>query len=197
MEWKAGNQIERRSGIHCTAASESNKGEQEQRKWKAEREMGKCWNKGSDEKRGGLWKRAGECVARFNDGAALNSAVNTTTCTFSFMSFLSVPPRACSFVSPCVHQQYGLCYIIYQYCFFVSWVHINTILLDWKGKLMATDSSCLCVLQCQSNSAWHLKNIQTNVNRACIVYSNCINVCSEQRSDLLNNGRIYFVNSLL
>lgn len=134
VEWKAGNQIERRSGIHCTAASESNKGEQEQRKWKAEREMGKCWNKGSDEKRGGLWKRASECVARFNDGAALNSAVNTTTCTFSFMSFLSVPPRACSFVSPCVHQQYGLCYIIYQYCFFVSWVHINTILLDWKGN---------------------------------------------------------------
>lgn len=64
------NKIERGSRSHCAAAVESNTAEQEQRKWKAEWETGKCWIKGSDEKRRGLWKRAGECVALFNDGAA-------------------------------------------------------------------------------------------------------------------------------
>lgn len=38
--------FKRGSRSHCTASLERNKAEQEQRKWKAEGETGKCWNKG-------------------------------------------------------------------------------------------------------------------------------------------------------
>lgn len=36
--------------MHYSTASESNKAEEEQRKWEAERERERRWNKGSDER---------------------------------------------------------------------------------------------------------------------------------------------------
>lgn len=55
-----------------------------------ERKMGKCWNKGSDEKRGGLRKRAGESlmtVQHFN--SAGNTQTHTHICIISEMVFTS------------------------------------------------------------------------------------------------------------